>query len=33
LCRPCAWRMPLAWAMRSPPDSGMRMMRGDIPAY
>src|SRR3984893_1706574 len=30
LCRPCAWRMPLACALRPPPDSGMRMMRGDM---
>jgi hypothetical protein len=25
---PCAWRMPLARAFLSPPDSGMWMMRG-----
>jgi len=25
--------MPLAWALRSPPESGMWMMRGDMALY
>jgi hypothetical protein len=29
-CSPWAYRMPLAWALQSPPDRGMWMMRGDM---